>query len=484
MERIYKGNFSEIEKLVDENKIEGHPYEKLYNYIRMTNMETLRKNCIRRTLADITEQTRELLETSFEKNCGKEVNFEMQPYLIKPYAKVVRKYSNQIGQVKTFDKQAEFEEMVEKIYKDVMEKINESPKLVQENIDKLHKEIMDACYETLFGVKYKGIYLAEKLEEKDENGENIKIINKETVKELASRLTDKDFDSFMNLEDSEIKKFKLSKRILELSDEIDNSQNALYSHFLDTVQKKIKACEEIIKTQLNEKKNKHLFNNLKENNIIEFTKEGKMIINLNLERLAEINIKGDIFDFLNVRCRLKFVEDYLLDNIEKNYLQSINDGSRKIKNLEEYYKPITFESIEPVKIKLVLDKAHREYREKKADEYNDITTAYSNLSNISEMFKTSTIKDIEQDHDSNTIALRMPAPRGMISRRDALYIIKTMVTAEENKEELNKLLNNDIIAKLPSNEENYILNSTRNLVYEHVTEDEKQNVKKIGKRGE
>lgn len=484
MERIYKGNFSEIEKLVDENKIENHPYEDLYNYIRMTNMGTLRKNCIRRTLADITEKTREHLETSFEKNCGKEVNFEMQPYLIKPYAKVVRKYSNQIGQVKIFDKQAEFEEMVEKIYKDVMEKINENPKLIHEEIGKLHKKIMDACYETLCGVKYKGIYLAERLEVKDEHGEKIKVINKEAVKALASRLSDKDFDSFLHLEDCETEKFELSRGILELSDEINNSKNALYSHFLDTVQKKIKACEEIIKTQLNEKKNKHLFNNLKENNIIEFTKEGKMIINLNLERLAEINIKGDIFDFLNVRCRLKFVEDYLLDNIDEDYLQSINNGTRKIKNLEGYYEPITFESIEPLKIKLVLDKAHREYREKKANEYNDITTEYSKKSNILNAFKTSTIKDIEFDPESNIIALRMPAPEGMISRRDALYIIKTIVAAEDNKEELNKFLNNDKVAKLPNNEENYIVNSTRNLVYEHVTEDEKQKVKKLEKKGE
>ena len=33
MERIYKGNFGEIEKLIDENEIQGHPYENLYNYI-------------------------------------------------------------------------------------------------------------------------------------------------------------------------------------------------------------------------------------------------------------------------------------------------------------------------------------------------------------------------------------------------------------------------------------------------------------------
>ena len=99
-------------------------------------------------------------------------------------------------------------------------------------------------------------------------------------------------------------------------------------------------------------------------------------------------------------------------------------------------------------------------------------------------FKTSTIKDIEFDPESNIIALRMPAPEGMISRRDALYIIKTIVAAEDNKEELNKFLNNDKVAKLPNNEENYIVNSTRNLVYEHVTEDEKQKVKKLEKKGE
>lgn len=476
MERIYKGNFSEIEKLIDENEIEGHPYENLYNYIRMTNMETLRKNCIRRTLANITEKTREHLETSFEKNCGKDVDFEMQPYLIKPYEKVVRKYSNQIGQIKTFDKHAEFEEMVEKIYKDVMEKINESTKLVQEAKDKLYKEIMNACYETLHGVKYKGLELAEKINDE-------KRINKEAVKELASRMKDSDFDSLMCLESYEIKKFKLSKECLELSDEINNSQNTLYSYLLDIVQKKLKACEEIINTQLHENKNKRLFNHLKENNIIEFTKEGKIVINLNLERLAEIKITGDLFDFLNVRCRLKYAEEYLSSNIEKNFLQSIINGSRKIKDLNGCFETITFESIEPRNIKVILDKAHKDYRAKRTNEYNDITTAYSNLCNKSEIFKTATIKDIEQDPDSNTIALRMPAPKGMISRRDALYIVKTLVVAEDNKEELNKFLNNEKVAQLPNNEENYILNSTRNLVYEHVTEDEKQKVKKIGERG-
>ena len=227
MERLYKGNFGEIEKLIDENEMDGHPYEDLYNYIRKTNMETLRKNCIRRTLAVNTERVREHLETSFEKNCGKEVDFEMQPYLIKPYAKVVRKYSNQIGQIKTFDNYTNFEEMVEKIYKDVMNKINESPKLVEEEIEKLYSKIMIECSETLIGVKYRGQDLIN-TEKEPENS-----INKKAVKDLISRISDKDLEALYMLELSEVKKLKLGKKCLELSDEINNSQNVVYSYLLN-----------------------------------------------------------------------------------------------------------------------------------------------------------------------------------------------------------------------------------------------------------
>lgn len=478
MERLYKGNFGEIEKLIDENEMDGHPYEDLYNYIRKTNMETLRKNCIRRTLAVNTERVREHLETSFEKNCGKEVDFEMQPYLIKPYAKVVRKYSNQIGQIKTFDNYTNFEEMVEKIYKDVMNKINESPKLVEEEIEKLYSKIMIECSETLIGVKYKGQDLIN-TEKEPENS-----INKKAVKDLISRISDKDLEALYMLELSEVKKIKLGKKCLELSDEINNSQNVVYSYLLNLVQKKLKACETIIKDKLCENKNKHLLSRLKEDNIVEFKRNDEIIINLNLERLAEINIPVELFDFLNVRCRLKYAEEYLTSNIKNDYLEGIISGKIKIKDLKGYFEIPTFESMEPRNIKVLLDEVHRIYRKEKGREYNDATTKFAYTQNNSELFKTATIKDLEQDSDSNTIALRMPAPEGMISRRDALYIVKTLIAIEDNKEELNKFLNSDKVAKLPSNEENYILNSTRNLVYEHVTEDEKEKVKKLEKKGE
>jgi hypothetical protein len=81
----------------------------------------------------------------------------------------------------------------------------------------------------------------------------------------------------------------------------------------------------------------------------------------------------------------------------------------------------------------------------------------------------------------------MPSAQGMISRRNALYIVKALIAMEENKEELNSFLNKENIAKLPNNEENYILNSTLDLLNNYVTEDgtkEKQKIKKIGNKGE
>lgn len=481
MEKMYKGNFGEIEKLIDENKIENHPYLDLYRYIRLTNRETLRKNCIRRTLADKLESVRNQIEKSFDKNCEKDIDLSTQPYLIKPYAKVVKRYSNEMGQLKTIDNHESFEKMVEKIYSAVMEKINESPKLVQEEIDKLYAKIIDECNETLNGIKYRGQYL---IEETTSTGELNRTINKNTVKELTDKITDKDLDAFIMLELSETKKLKLAKKCLELSDEINNNQNLVFTYLLKKVREKIENLEDIIYKAL--ERNKHLAKKLVENNIIGF-EEDKMNINLNLERLAELKIKGSEFEFLNVWCRLKLVEGYLISNIDDEYSEDIKKGKRKIKSIKDYVELPDFETMDPRNTKIILDMITKKYKEKKCREYNEYTAAIANVQKNSELFKTPTIKELEEEINTNIITITMPTAQGMLSRRNALYIVKTLIVMKENKDELNSFLNKENIARLPYNEENYILNITSELIYKRAMEDSEpknQKVKKLGTKGE
>ena len=488
MEKIYKGNFSEIEKLVDENMIEGHPYEDLYRYIRMTNMETLRKNCIRRTLSNNLESTRDHIENNFNRICGENLDFSMQPYLIGIQKKLVKRYSNEIGQIKTLENYNDFENMVEKIYENVMGKINESPKLVQEGIDKLYKKMVDECIETLIGIRYKGKDIVETF--KPENGEEKPpILHREVVKELVDELEEKDLDSLYLLEKQEIKKLNLAKRSLELSDDINNSKNIVYTYLLKKTQEKIKYCEKTLNEILHN--NTHLAKQLVSDNIIEFENGDIKTINLNLERLAELGIKmkGNEFDFLNVWCRLRYIENYFISNIEAEYLEEIKVGKRKIKNIKDKTEIPDLETIDIKNLEVQIEKCHKKYREKKAEDYNDVTKALAHSRNNSAMFTSKKIKELADDPASDIVALTMPAPAGMISRKNALYITRVLTAMEENKEELNKFLNNDNVAAISNKEENLILNSTMNLVNEFVkaaeiVEEPKQNVKKIGTKGE
>ena len=477
MERIYEGNFGEIEKLVDENMIEGHPYADLYKYIRLTNMETLRKNCIRRTLADKLENTRNQIERAFDKNCEKDIDLSTQPYLMKPYAKVVKKYSNEMGQLKTIDNHEDFEKMVERIYSEVMKKINESPKLVQEEIEKLYNRIIEECEESLNSTKYRGQYLIE-----ETDGEKKETINQQAVKELTDKISDRDLDAFIMLEQAERKKQKLATECLELNDIINNSQNAVFTYLLKKVREKIDNLENIISEQL--PKNNHLAKKLLEDNIIVF-ENGKMDINLNLDRLAELNIKGNEFDFFNVWCRLKLAEEYLKSNIDEEYTEDIKRGKRKVIRLKDYFELPDFEQMDPKNIKTILDMLTEKFRKKKRREYNECTAAIANIRKNTELFKTQTIKELEQEADTNIITITMPTANGMISRRNALYIVKTLIIINKKNDELNSFLNKENIAKLPASEENYIFNTISELLYEHVMEDsEKQKIKKIGTKGE
>lgn len=487
MERIYNGNFGEIEKLVDENKIENHPYSDLYRYIRLTNRETLRKNCIRRTLSNNLESTREHIETNFNRICGENVDFSMQPYLIGIHKKIVKRYSNEVGQIKTLENYNDFERMVEKIYEDVMSKLNESQKLVQEEIDKLYEKMINECIETLIGIRYKGKDIVETFETENDE-EKPPVIHKEVVKELIDGLDEKDLDSLYLLEKQEIKKLDLAKKSLELSDDINNSKNIVYTYILKKTQEKIKYCEKTLNELLHN--NIHLAKQLVADNIIEFENDNIKSINLNLERLSElgIKIKGNEFDFLNVWCRLKYIENYLISNIETKYLEEIESNKRKVKSIKDQTEIPNLETIDITNLEVQIEKCHKKYREKKAEDYNNATKALAHSRNNAAMFTTKKIKDLADDPASDIVALTMPAPTGMISRKNALYIVRILTAMEEDKEELNRFLNKDSVTVLSTKEENRILNSTMNLVKDHVIQDEiedkNEKIKKIGTKGE
>lgn len=452
MKKKYNGDFGELLKLVEYGKItQEHPYYNLFKYITETNKDKIRRYNIKTKLLKDIDTIKQQINQQFSNSC-ENMNLQMQPYLIEPYKKVYTKYTEQLNRISELENGTDFNYLLEDIYYEVILQINENDKIVNENIQKKYDSIIKECSQSLNGIKFRGNYL---IEESIVDDKVIRKINKNAVKELTEIIGERELEAFPILESFEEKKFKLGSKCLELKDEIVNSSNIVYTYIQKRIQAKIKEYDKKIFEHLSQ--DKKMSNKLQFENVITI-ENGIPEINLTGERLRELKITGEIFEILNIRCRLKDIETKLTEKITK---EEYKDLSKIIDNID-------FETIEPRHVEMQLNILCKQYENEKIAQYNEIIQAISNIDRNKEVFKTPIIKNLEQEYDTNILTIYMPSAPGITTRRNSLYIVKILTDLEENIPELNDFLQNDEVSKLPSNEENIITRTIREYLNKYI----------------
>ena len=464
MEKKYKGNFGELLKLIEHGKItKEHPYYNLYKHIIETNKKTIRVYNIERIIKRELETIKQLINKQLNENCTIP-NLEMQPYLIEPYMSVFNKYKGQLNRIKTLEETSNFNNLLFEIYNEFIKSINENQKIIDENIEKNYSALIKECIQALDGIKYRGNYL---IEDKQENGETVKTINKKTVKELTGIIDEKDLEAFIILEDFETKRFELTSKFLQLKYEIENNKDIVYNYIINNIKIKIKEYDNEILKLL--EKNTKILKKLQYENVITI-QNGKYTIKLTNERLRELKITGEIFEILNIRCRLQDIEIRLEEKIKTK---------QEYQDLSKIIGYIDFETLEPRHLERELENLCNQYKDDKVALFNKIIQAISNIERSKELYKTPTIKKIEQETDTNIHTIYMPSAPGITTRRNALYIVKVLTEIEENTNEFYDFLQNDSVVKLENNEENIMTRIIREKLENYINENEIPYTKKL-----
>ncbi len=466
MEKMYKGNFGELEKLIDYGQItKDHPYYNLYKYIKEINIERLRTNKIRVSLTENINRVRCLIENNFNNNCGI-INLEMQPYITGIYQEVLNKYKKELEKISELEDEEEYNTMVKSIHSELKSTLNENTIIRAKEAKRLYDTLIDECSETLNGIKFKGKYL---INETIEDGKIKRRVNNETVRELTNKLSERELEAFIMLDRFENKKMNLTQKCLEISSEIENSKNTVFTYIVKRIQEKINKYEKRIFENVS--KDKKLLKTLQIENII-LKENGNFELNLTTDRLGELNFSGELFELLNIRCRLKDVEEKVLERITTEYYDE---------NIKNYIEIPPFEKMEQRLIDEELDSIYEKYKKEKSKEYNEHSMAIANIEANKELYKTPIIKELEQELNTNILTITMPTAPGMISRRNALYIVKTLIELNENLEDLDKFLQNEKVSELPNIEQTLINNIAMEKIREHI-EKEDEDIKNLNKQ--
>ena len=125
-----------------------------------------------------------------------------------------------------------------------------------------------------------------------------------------------------------------------------------------------------------------------------------------------------------------------------------------IEILEKIIESKNLEEIEPRFIELTIKEIKDEFKTIKEKQYNEKTEELANIMYNQEIYKTETLKQIENNPENNIYSMYIPTPQGTISRGNAIYIISVIKKIEQNPEQLYKFLSNSLVKVTSSKEEN------------------------------
>lgn len=435
----YEGYLGEIEELVDKNIMtEEHPYYDLYTYIKETYKEYIVKQKIHKA---ILEETTRIKDIFFKKakDDSVEVDFTMLPFMKQEFEEIITKDYSQIEALINLLEPEMLNNFVNKIYDEIITErdIDNNRKI----IEKTYWKIIEECRMALKGLKYKNQQFIDEY-----NGD----INTQIITEFLKTLDENDIKAISVIQQEEEKRIKKTIECNKHIEIIKNNEKIVNKYLTEILNQKIKRIDEEIFRILGIEKSIYAYM-LKEN-MIEIN--GKQeTLNITIDRLSEIKISGDLFELLNIRCRLLLIKDH---KEEKN--TNIELDKNDIEKLEEIIKSYELEGIEPRYIEERLKEIQNEFKKIKEIQYNKESQELATIMHNQEIYKTTKLRKLEQDETNNIYALYVPTISGITSRGNAIYIINVLNNIQTDKKEIYEFLRNEKVSKLTSLEENYIWN--------------------------
>jgi len=447
----YEGYLGEIEYLIDKNALtEEHPYYKVYEYIIYSNRETLIKKEIKNNLLNEINRIKTIFFIDAEEDC-KKIDLTMLPWLKESYNSIITRDYSRIQTLIRLLEPEKLDEFINEIYIETTS--NAELEKTNTIIEKNYKTIIEKCLMSLNGLKFQN-----ELFVKD------KEINMDIVSKFYETLNEKDMLAINIIKKEEEKRNKLTIECNQINTILENKEKITCTYILETTDKKIKEIDKRILRILN-KENK-IFEYLLKQNIIE--KYNNIItINITTDRLKELNISGDLFELLNIRCRLLLIQNIINDNIKENKTKIIL-GKEDKECLEHIIEHKDLEEIEPRFIKVKFTEIIDEFKAIKEKQFNQKTKELSDIMHNQELYKTELLKKIEQNSENNIYAIYLPTPLGITSRGNAIYIINVLKQIKEDEQTLINFLSNPSITILTPQQENKILNITKEKLVQYI----------------
>ena len=449
----YKGYLGELEYLIDKEVItEEHPYYNLYEYIIQTNREKLVKRKIKETLLIEIDRLKELFFKEAKED-SIEIETKMLPWLYEAYKRIIAQDYSRIQALIILLEQNNFSEFINNIYTEVTSTADEEKK--HSAIEKSYTKILEKCNMALRGIKYKN---------KPFVIENEDRIDKEIISQFYETLTEKEILAINIVKNEEETKSKLTVECNEIYKIIKDKEKITCKQILEITNNNIEKLDKQILEML--KKDNKMYEYLAKENIVE-NYNNQTTINITMNRLNELKISGELFEKLNVRCRLQIVENIIKDILKESQIE-ITLSQEDKKTLEKIIENKDLEEIEPRYISTKIIEIIEEFKNLKEKQFNNKSKELADIMHNQELYKTELLKKIEQDPENNIYLLYQPTPLGITSRGNAIYMINVLKKLSEDQEQLDSFLENQSVKILTPAEENIIENIVRERLIEYI----------------
>ena len=448
MEKRYTTYLGELEKLIDSGKLnEEHEYYELYMYIKQLYKPLIIKQLIEKKINTILSTIGNKYIEEIQ-NIPKNIESVPIPTINQGIERIKSENLEKLVRIDNIEQTKKY--IIETIYEEILNALNQTESQYEKSAKQNLNKLISDCKVALTGIRYHGMRFIE--EDK---------INNELIKDFTEKLNDDDFFSLYQLEKDETSKIEMIIEEKQINESLTNSKIIVTEFIINKIINKIQRIDEEIEQQLDQ--NTRLF--LQRENILTEEK-GQIHINITTERLREIKIsEKELFELLNVRCRLNDIKEKLENGKEIKY--EVCEKDKKI--LKRIMKDIELSEIELSSLELELKIIYKQFKQAKKEELKRIRSEISQLEENKKTIMTQTIRELFQDQSNNLELLCRPSSPQILSAKGAIYIVNTLTyLGKKRNEELINFLTNEKVAKLSSREENIIENITSRWINNYI----------------